>query len=95
VILTAGILYELVGPALAKLALYLSGSYSEKLEDLVPAETIPQGETLSEAELLIRRIRKIQETLPPPQEEEQAFTEAAEEHWEAYRYRRGRFGFRR
>jgi hypothetical protein len=95
VILTAGILYELVGPALAKLALYLSGSYSEKLEDLVPAETIPQGETLSEAELLIRRIRKIQETLPPPHEEEQAFTEAAEEHWEAYRYRRGRFGFRR
>ena len=95
VILTAGILYELVGPALAKLALYLSGSYSERLEDLVPAEAIPQGETLSEAELLIRRIRKIQETLPPPQEEEQAFTEAAEEHWEAYRYRRGRFGFRR
>ncbi len=95
VILAAGLLYELVGPALAKLALYLSGAYSEKLEDLVPAEELTQGESLSEAELLVRRIRKIQETLPPPHEEEQAFTEAAEEHWEAYRLRRRNFGRRR
>lgn len=92
VILAAGILYELTGPALAKLALFLSGSYSEKLEDLVPAEEVNGGEQLSDAELLIRRIRKIQETLPPPHEEEQAFTEAAEEHWEAYRIRRRNFG---
>lgn len=90
VILAAGVLYELVGPALAKLSLYLSGSYSEKLEDIVPAEEVENAEKLTDVELLIRRIRAIQETLPPPQEEEQAFTEAAEALYEAQQLRRPR-----
>ena len=36
VILASSVLYELIGPACAKLSLYLSKSYSNKLEDLVP-----------------------------------------------------------
>lgn len=94
VILAAGVLYELVGPALAKLALYLAGAYANTLEELVPQGEIASGETLSDAELLIRRIHKIQQTLPPPLEEEQAFTEAAEEQLEAYRYHQRRFFYR-
>ena len=91
VILAAGVLYELVGPALAKTALYLAGAYATTLEELVPAEEVETGEKLSDAELLIRRIRKIQQTLPPPKEEENAFTEAAEEQLEAYHYHQRRF----
>lgn len=84
IILAAGILYELIGPACAKLALYKSGSYSNKLETLAPvAETTPDGRKKTATELLAERIKKIQETLPPPErgvsEEEQAFEEAAEE----------------
>ena len=36
IILASSVLYELIGPACAKLSLYLSGSYSNKLEDLAP-----------------------------------------------------------
>ena len=82
VILTASLLYELVGPALAKLSLYLSGSYSDKLEDIVPLpETGEDGKQKTAAELLIERIRLIQEELPrePVSPEEEAFMEAAEE----------------
>ena len=40
IILASSVLYELVGPALAKLSLWLSGSYSDKLEDLAPVEPL-------------------------------------------------------
>ena len=87
-ILASSGLYELIGPACAKLSLYLPGSYSTKLEDLAPVDaTTPTGEAKSEVELLIERIRKIQETIPPHElhahDEEQAFTEAAEEQYAA------------
>lgn len=86
IILASGILYELVGPACAKLSLYLSGSYSEILEDLVTVEeTHASGTPKTEVELLIERIQKIQETIPPAgalnMENELAFTEAAEEQY--------------
>lgn len=83
IILASSVLYELIGPACAKLSLYLSGAYSDKIEDIAPVEE-PAGEKLSEVELLIRRIHAIQEELPqhaPNYEEEQAFSEAAEEHF--------------
>ncbi len=88
IILASSVLYELIGPACAKLSLYLSGAYSTKLEDLAPVDaTTPTGEAKSEVELLIERIRKIQETIPPHElhahDEEQAFTEAAEEQYAA------------
>ncbi len=88
VILASSVLYELIGPACAKLALYLSRSYSNKLEDLAPVPvTTPAGEPKTAVDLLIERIRKIQETIPPHEQhsrdEEQAFTEAAEEQYAA------------
>lgn len=82
VILASSVLYELIGPACAKLALYLSHSYSNKLEDIVPVdETTEMGEVKSSVELLIERIQKIQADLAheAESEEEAAFTEAAEE----------------
>ncbi len=90
IILASAILYELVGPAAAKLSLYLSGSYSDKLEDLVPvAEHHESGTPKTEVELLIERIHKIQEHIPPAgslnAENEDAFTEAAEEQYRAQR----------
>ncbi|MBP5210190.1 MAG: cation:proton antiporter [Clostridia bacterium] len=87
IILASSVLYELVGPACAKLSLYLSHSYSDKLEDIVPVEsTTPQGVPKTEAEKLIERIHAIQKTLPPHlsanAENEQAFSEAADEYYE-------------
>ena len=83
VILSSSVLYELVGPACAKLSLYLSKSYSTKIEDLVPAEDLGVNEAqVSAVELLIKRIQAIQKELPPrseTSEEEQAFLEAAED----------------
>lgn len=86
IILSACILYELIGPACAKLSLYLSGSYSNKLEEIVTVdETTESGETKSSLDLLIERIQKIQEEIPQHtvNEEELAFTQAAEEHYNA------------
>ena len=85
IILASSVLYELLGPGCAKLALYLSKSYSTKLEDLaVVQETTETGEQKSDAELLIERIQKIRAELPARphedmSEEEAAFMEAAEE----------------
>jgi len=83
IILASSVLYELIGPASAKLSLYLSGAYSTKLEDLVQVnEKNADGQEKSQLDLLIDRIQKIQEELPVHtiNEEEEAFTEAAESH---------------
>ena len=88
VILTSSVLYELVGPACAKLSLYLSGSYSDKLEDIVPLpETGEDGTQKTAAELLIERIQTIQKEIPhePVSPEEEAFMEAVEEQLAARR----------
>ena len=83
VILASSVLYELIGPACAKLSLYLSKSYSTKLEDIVPAQEVDeQGRQKTAVELLIQRIQAIQEELPrrsAVSDEEQAFLEAAED----------------
>lgn len=91
IILASSVLYELIGPGCAKLALYLSKSYSDKLEDLVPeSEVTEEEEKKTEIELLIDRIHKIQEELPEHGEnvlsdEEQAFLDAAEEQYASLR----------
>ena len=97
IILASSVLYELVGPACAKLSLYLSGSYSDKLEDIVPVQERKEtGEMKTPVELLIERIQKIQEELPKhvsiEAENEEAFVEAAENQYEALlaRMRRNR-----
>lgn len=88
IILASSVLYELIGPACAKLSLYLSGSYSDKLEDLVPEAVLePEAQGENEVERLIRRIRHIQTELPEhgrPEisDEEEAFTRAAREQHE-------------
>ncbi len=87
IILTSSILYEFVGPGCAKLSLYLSGAYSDKLEDLTTVEEhTADGEPKSNVEILIERIQKIQQELPSHNamsEEEAAFLEGAEEHFAA------------
>jgi predicted Kef-type K+ transport protein len=95
IILASSVLYELVGPGCAKLALYLSGSYSTKLEELVEVpETGEDGTRKSEVELLIERIREIQKQIPAHSvsEEEREFNQAAEEFYEAWHSRRRRNG---
>ena len=87
IILTSSILYEFVGPGCAKLSLYLSGAYSDKLEDLTSVEEhTEEGTPKSNVEILIERIQKIQQELPAHthmSEEEAAFLEGAEEHFAA------------
>ena len=86
IILASSVLYELIGPGLAKLGLYLSGSYSNRLEDLTEVQTVDaDGKPLSEAEQLAERIRQIRETNPKIENPaEDAFTEAAEEYAKYY-----------
>ena len=92
IILASSVLYELIGPGCAKLALYLSRSYSTKLEDLVEVEEASaQAPKKTELELLIERIQKIQTELPAhnyDSPEEMAFTQAAREQREQLGYGR-------
>ena len=84
IILASSVLYELIGPACGKLSLYLSHSYSDKLEEMAEVlETDENGKKLTDLELLIRRIEQIQREIPEHQvnENEKAFTEAAEEQF--------------
>ena len=84
IILASSVLYELRGPACAKLSLYLSKSYSTNLEDLTDVEMVDsQGNVKTDVEILIDRINKIKNQLPvhTENEEEEAFNEAAEEQY--------------
>ena len=98
IVLASSVLYELVGPASAKLSLFLSGAYSNKLEDVVDVPEVNEsGEVKSEVELLTERIREIQKQIPEHDvnEEEQEFNRAAEEFYETFEARRRRFINRR
>ena len=100
IILASSVLYELIGPGCAKLALYLSRSYSTRLEDLAPVEPVTEaGQPKNDVQLLIERIQKIQKSLsehePAVSEEEAAFTEAAEEHFAHSQLQRHYFSMRR
>lgn len=93
IILASSVLYELTGPACAKLALYLSGSYSTDLNDLVQVDEIAEnGEPKRDVDLLIEQIQEIQRQLPQHviSEEEQEFTRAAEEFYESFYSRHNR-----
>jgi len=97
IILASSVLYEMIGPAAAKLSLYLSHSYSDKLEEVTEVTEVNEaGVPKTNVELLIERIQQIQTELPEREhkenEEEDAFTEAAVERYETeYSPRRGRF----
>ncbi len=82
VILATSVLYELIGPACAKLSLYLSSACSDKIEDLVTVEPLTSdGREKNEVELLIERIRSIQDRISQHDqaltEDEQAYNEAS------------------
>jgi Kef-type K+ transport system membrane component KefB len=65
IILASSVLYELIGPACAKLSLYLSKSYSTNLDDLVEVKEVTEdGKKKTELDLLIERIQNIQGALP-------------------------------
>ncbi|MBQ0126187.1 MAG: cation:proton antiporter [Clostridiales bacterium] len=92
IILASSVLYELIGPASAKLALYLSKSYSNDIDVIVPDTAVDAAKQSSKVETLIEKINAIQKELPEHQsmtsDEEQAFLEAAEEQMNAVRDRR-------
>ena len=81
IILASSVLYELVGPVCAKLSLYLSKSYSTKIEEIVEVNEVDEnGQKKTEAELLIERIQEIQKQVKESnihKPEEDAFTEGA------------------
>lgn len=82
VILASSVLYEIVGPICAKMSLYLSKSYSNKLEDIVNVPVVnTAGVKKSKVDLLIEQIHEIEKrnNMPLISEEEQAFNEASEE----------------
>ena len=94
IILASSVLYELIGPACAKLSLYLSKSYSNNLDELVEvSEVTEDGKVKTDVELLIERINAIQSTIPVHEEseEEKAFTEASYEQYNPQAYRRNTF----
>ena len=79
VILSSSILYELIGPACAKLALYLSGSY-DKTEKNVPDEkTDSETKTESLKEQLLKLEAEIARNEYSATEEEKAYNDAAED----------------
>ena len=81
VIVSAGIMYELVGPVLAKLALFKSGAYSNVLDEITNVSPVDeQGNPKSQVQILIEQLQQIQEERKRNiNENEKAFTEAAEE----------------
>lgn len=92
IIIASSVLYELIGPACAKLSLYLSKSYSNNLEEITDVPEIDEnGKPKTELEILIERIASIQETMPKHEEvseEEKAFTEASLEQYNNFQHYR-------
>ena len=80
IILASSVLYELIGPVLAKLSLYLSKSYSKNETNTINEEIKTEQEKIND---LIIRIKEIQKKIPNyynEASEEDAFLEAAEEY---------------
>lgn len=88
IILASSVLYELIGPACAKLSLFLSKSYDPNNKNIItteqPQENKEHLEAKNKIDDLIKQIKDIQSTLPEHaqnemSEEEKAFVEASEE----------------
>ena len=97
IILASSIIFELIGPVLAKLGLYLSHSYgNESIDELAPEAVVKseveQDSGSKEIDLLAAQINHISKEIPPlapEQAEEEAFTEAAEEYSYSSRHHGG------
>ena len=88
IILASSVLYELVGPGLSKLGLYLSKSYTNDIDEIVPQETVSVDKNLSGVEILTLQINKIREEYKSEVEnpEEEAFNEAIDDYYENLEY---------
>ncbi len=97
VIISSSILYELIGPAAAKLALYLSKSYGQNALD--EAEAPPPPEQVDGVAELKDKIAEIQKEIAQREysrsEEEAAFMDAAESEDSYSEYMRKKFINRR
>lgn len=87
VILASSIIFEIIGPACAKLGLYLSKSYGHDDINVDAPESAVKDQVVNEStreiDLLAAQIKHISKEIPPLEVEEaneQAFTEAAEEY---------------
>ena len=89
VILASSIIFEIIGPACAKLGLYLTKSYGHDdineaaPEHAVKDKVVSDEGSSQEIDLLAAQIKHISEEIPPlgvEEAEEKAFTEAAEEY---------------
>ena len=97
IILASSIIFELIGPVLAKFGLFASHSYGkDNIDELVPESTIKneieRDSGSKEIDVLAAQIKHLSNEIPPlapEQVEEEAFTEAAEE----YNYSRRHGGF--
>ena len=99
IILASSIIFELIGPVLAKLGLYLSKSYGhESIDEVVPERNlnvVKEEGSSQEIDKLAAQIDHISKEIPPlevDEANEAAFTEAAEEY-ETGNYSRNRRGF--
>ena len=84
IILSSSFLYELIGPASAKLALYLSRSYSNDIDEATHVSPVREdGTRKSEVDILAEQLREIQKEIKENEnrqnENENAFIEAFEE----------------
>ena len=89
VILASSIIFEIIGPACAKLGLYLTKSYGHDdineaaPESAVKDKVVNDEGSSKEIDLLAAQIKHISDEIPPlgaEEAEEKAFTEAAEEY---------------
>ncbi len=96
IILASSVMYELIGPALAKMSLYLSKSYvpgavAENNNEQPQTADVTSNDAVTprivddqtNVDKLISKIKTIQQSLPHADEQadEDAFTEAAEEYY--------------
>lgn len=85
VIVSAGIMYEMIGPVLAKVSLFKSGSYADTLEKAVLTDhsVDKDGKPKSNIEILAEQLKQIHDEFSKERlsnaENEKAFTEAAVE----------------
>lgn len=84
IILASSVLYELVGPALSKLGLYLSGSYTKDIDSIVKTEEL-QVDTRDKnpVEILALKINQIRDKYQSERinPEEDAFNEAVDDYY--------------
>ena len=101
IVLASSIIFELIGPVLAKLGLYLSHSYGhDNIDEVVPESEIKneikRDSGSNEIDVLAAQINHISkeiQPLAPEQADEAAFNEAAEQY-EEDNYTRNRRGLK-